>query len=315
MWLRRPSSVGEAGVSRVRLRIPLHLSGFWCPNYGRSPPGTGSVGAGITLGPPLTADLMRGAPPLLNGRPVPKEGVNAVLRAVPGASNFSINASAPADLGEGLGVSAALLIALSASALVSRGVKPSHELLINACRVAHNIEVTGRTGLGDVIAEFVGGGLVVRVRPGPPGVGEAYPIRVRDSLKVVVVRLGTMLTPSMLKQYAGKIAVCGRLALSRFLRNPTLEEFLTQSRWFSNETGMFVACSGEARRMLDRLVRRGCVLGYFVKKSLLAVFAGSECADEVADLLGSACASNKLACAGRVKVLGPVAERATVLST
>ncbi len=307
-------SQSNIGV-RVKLKVPLHLSGFWCPNYGRSPASTGSVGAGVTLAPPLTADLACGGQPLLNGRVIPRDGVNAVLRLVPKTSALGVKASAPADLGEGLGVSAALLTALSASALISAGVKPCEGMLKHACRVAHEVEVTGKTGLGDVIAEFVGGGLVVRIKPGPPGVGEAYSVRVRDSFKVIAVRLGNLITPSMLEEYAGRIAVCGRLALSRFLRNPTLEAFLNQSLWFSVETGMFGKYAWVVRELLNPLVRRGCILGYFLKKSLLAVFADRGCLREVERIVGEACARKVLPCAGRVKVLVPAVERATVLRT
>ncbi|MEM3924275.1 MAG: kinase, partial [Zestosphaera sp.] len=45
----------------MRIKIPLHISGFWVPHVTNNPLTTGSLGAGITLEPPVEAEIKKDA--------------------------------------------------------------------------------------------------------------------------------------------------------------------------------------------------------------------------------------------------------------
>ncbi len=286
-------------MQEVTIQVPLHVSGFWVPYYGSTPTLTGSVGAGLTLKPYLTAKVtgVDGAV-FLNNVEIQGGLRNSIVRLT-GVERFGVAAEAPAGLGEGFGLSAALAIVMAVSAQLTS----QHELrLEEAFRHAHIAEVENLTGLGDVIAEALGGGLVVRVRPGPPGLGEAFNVKVRDKVNVSAVLIGRTSTPEMLKDFAGRISLYGREALARFLRNPGLEVFAENARLFSRLTGMMSPeVEGRVSNILKQALRSGCVINFFVKKSLLVVIHGSECLDEVA---------RELSTLGRVRLLS-IAEEGT----
>lgn len=286
-------------MQEVTVRVPLHVSGFWVPYYGPTPTLTGSVGVGLTLKPYLTARTTDANDTVsLNNTKIQGKLKNSIVRLT-GVERFGVVAEAPAGLGEGFGLSAALAIAMAISAQLAS----QRELrLKEALRHAHIAEVENLTGLGDVIAEALGGGLVVRVKPGPPGLGEAFSIKVRDRVNVSTVLIGRTTTPEMLKDFAGRISLYGREALAKFLRNPGLEAFAENARLFSRLTGMMSPeIEGRVNDILKQTLRSGCVINFFVKKSLLVVIHGAECVDEVTRELGTL---------GRVRLLS-IAEEGT----
>jgi len=283
----------------VTVRVPLHISGFWVPYYGPTPTLTGSVGVGLTLKPYFTARITGTDDAVLLNNVEIQGGLRKSIVRLTGVERFGVIAEAPAGLGEGFGLSAALTVAMAISAqLASR-----HELrLEEAFRYAHIAEVENLTGLGDVIAEALGGGLVVRVKPGPPGLGEAFSIKVRDKINVSTVLLGRVTTPKMLKDLAGRISLYGREALAMFLRKPELGMFAENARLFSRLTGMMSSeVEEKVGHVLRHALRDGCVINFFIKKSLLVVIHGSECLDEV---------THELSNLGRVRLLS-IAEEGT----
>ncbi len=286
-------------MQEVTIRVPLHVSGFWVPYYGPTPTLTGSVGVGLTLKPYLTAKVTDDMV-LLNNVKI-QGGLRNSIARLTGVERFGVVAEAPAKLGEGFGLSAALAIAMAISAQLASQGKLS---LKDALRHAHIAEVENLTGLGDVIAEALGGGLVVRVKPGPPGLGEAFSIKVRDRIDVSTVLIGRTTTPEMLRDFAGRISLYGREAIARFLKDPGLEVFAENARFFSRLTGMMrPEVEGRVSDILRQTLRSGCVINFFVKKSLLVVIHGSECLDEV---------TRKLSTLGRVRLLSIAGEGTSV---
>lgn len=290
---------GMRFMREVTLQVPLHVSGFWVPYYGPAPTLTGSVGVGLTLKPYLTAKATGANDVVLLNNVEIQGGLRNSIVRLTGVERFGVAAEAPAGLGEGFGLSAALAIAMAISAQLAS----QRELrLEEALRHAHIAEVENLTGLGDVIAEALGGGLVVRVKPGPPGLGEAFSIKVRDRINVSTVLIGRTTTPEMLKDFAGRISLHGREAMAKFLKNPELEVFADNARLFSRLTGMMSPeVEGRVSDILRQTLRSGCVINFFVKKSLLVVIHGSECVDEV---------TRELSKLGRVRLLS-IAEEGT----
>lgn len=189
-------------------------------------------------------------------------------------SGVSVRASIP--LGFGGAVSAFISIALACEAIKGEmGLCTARENLVKASRIAHKAEVLSLTGLGDVIAMITGGGLVLRVKPGAPGYGEAIAIRDPGLDRVfftIALIERRITTPEMLSTMWDRIASHGSKAYSDFIRNPSFERFLEISNSFSRNIGFLSGDFGDAvKRTLDPLVRRGEILGYYAKKSLLVI--------------------------------------------
>ncbi|MFN3268546.1 MAG: hypothetical protein ACK416_04735, partial [Zestosphaera sp.] len=172
-------------------------------------------------------------------------------------------------LGEGLGFSAALSIVVAASALRNSG-KP---LTLNRVGVvAHEAEVSLMTGLGDVVAELRGGGLVVRLKPGAPGVSELDVVPVRDSVSIIpcIIKEG-FTTPQMLRNYWHTIKKAGEKAYEKFIAEPTFDRFLELSNEFSKEVFMNKETEEKLKELLHKHLSSGNVITYFIKKGTLVI--------------------------------------------
>ncbi|WP_243669403.1 hypothetical protein [Vulcanisaeta sp. JCM 16161] len=119
-------------------------------------------------------------------------------------ANAEVNYSAPVQLGIGYGLSAALTLGTALGAAVIKRTQ-----LIKAAQIAHMIEVKLGTGLGDVIAEYYGGGLELRLKAGAPGIGVIDRIPYPQDLMVVTVDLGRYSTNDMLRELRDKLALLG----------------------------------------------------------------------------------------------------------
>ena len=105
-------------------------------------------------------------------------------------------------------------------------------------KVAHLAEVACGTGLGDVIAQNTGG-LVIRLKPGAPGIGSVDCIPV-PPLEVDYVVRGPLSTEEVLSdlQTMKEVNSSGERALNQLLKKPTLENFMDLSWKFALETNL-----------------------------------------------------------------------------
>lgn len=261
--------------SIVEYRSPHHITGFWYPVRSDDPLTTGSLGAGILVEPGIVG---RGSIDrcgvVINSNCLEIPVARVIREATGFEKGVMVNPSIP--LGMGGAVSAFTSIALSCEALRSYSRScVSREGLLETSRLAHKAEVLSLTGLGDVIAMITGGGLVLRLKPGAPGYGEAISIRDpgldRVFLTIAIIER-RITTPDMLTSMWDRISSYGSEAYRDFQRNPGFERFLEISNRFSRKIGFLSGDLGEAvTRTLDPFVRRGEVLGYYAKKSLLVV--------------------------------------------
>ena len=249
------------------IQIPLNVSGFWVPRIGRSHETTGSLGASLTLEPPVVFRIGAGSCPLVvNG--ICLDDYHPLVREL-SSLGVSIHGASPVPLGVGSAVSGAIALALAYSYLYLRkGGRPDS---VEVGRLAHRVEVETGGGLGDVICQITGGGLVVRTRPGPPGIGEAVPVPVERDVEVTLgVMEDRMTTRDMLRRYMEAFASVGSKVYKEFLGEPSLESFLRLSLEFSTAVGFMTPWLREI--LAKRLGGLGDgVLGYFAKKSLLVV--------------------------------------------
>ena len=249
------------------LEVPLNVSGFWIPVRGASYLDTGSLGASLTLYPPALFRISRGSgPPSING--VYLESYHEVSEYLM-RRGITLYGSSPIPLGAGSAISGALAIALAYTYLsLTEGSDPD---MSKVGLLAHRIELDTGGGLGDVICQLTGGGLVLRRRPGPPGYGEAVRVPIEEDVEVSIGLLSRRITTrEMLEKYWDTFIDAGRRAFSSFLSRPSLRTFLEVSRRFSAEVGFLTP---ELASKLDKVLAplSGRVLGYFIKKSLVVV--------------------------------------------
>ncbi len=260
-------------VKRVKLWIPLHVTGLWIPVWRHSPLLSGSLGAGLLMEPGIEVEAVPAKEwriditvegKQLSGLPsIASETLNLMNSATPA----HIRISSPVPLGAGFAVSAgiALGIALGAGLLSGMG-------LLESASIAHEAEIRAETGLGDVVAMLHGRGLEIRVAPGGPGIAsvESYPV---PRLEILAAVLGSMETREMHKVLGKRLYEAASPRLARLLSRPGLEAFLQEARGFSVDTGM---AEDKLAGILDRLVEEGALRGWYLKKRVLIMVPGME---------------------------------------
>jgi pantoate kinase len=139
---------------------------------------------------------------------------------VPVGSGFGV--SAACALGSALGISSCLKLPLTFN---------------QACEVAHQAELKLGSGLGDVMGE-AHGGIVLRLKEGPPGWGQADHILIDKELYVITRTLGEIETADIItsQQHQARINQAGSKLLGLLLKNPTPVQFMQLSRRFAHET-------------------------------------------------------------------------------
>ncbi len=156
--------------------------------------------------------------------------------------------------GAGFGASGAgaLGTALALSHLIDSDIKYE-----KAAEFAHIAEIENHTGLGDVLAQTVGG-IEVRVEAGGPGVGKIRDILYLDSLRAVLAGAPGLKTADVLTnpETRDQINTIGDHLVERIIANPTIETFVDCSRAFSDEVGLK---THRVKDALDELERAGLV--------------------------------------------------------
>jgi pantoate kinase len=150
--------------------------------------------------------------------------------------DISIDHDQNVPIGSGFGVSAAC--ALGTSLGISSCLKLP--LTFNqACEVAHLAELELGSGLGDVMGE-VHGGIVLRLKEGPPGRGQVDRIMGDEELYVISRTLGEIETADIITspQHQKSINRAGSKLLELLLKNPTPTQFMLLSRRFAEETNL-----------------------------------------------------------------------------
>jgi pantoate kinase len=223
--------------TRVTAFCPGHISGYFKRVDGTSIAATGSVGAGLVISEGVTATVT----------PSGKTAVRVVCQDTTGTVISTDHESLPlswvmnrlgitADIrtecrlpiGAGFGLSAAALLATltALDRLLTLRLSP-HDI----AALAHEAEVTHKTGLGDVAA-CQGGGRVVRHGPGIDGrIDRTYDL----TGPVYMVSFGPIHTPSVL----GSQEQMARVSAAFPGTTPhDPDEFFRLSRQFTLDSGL-----------------------------------------------------------------------------
>jgi len=264
----------------VKISVPIHVTGFWIIRRDSDVIRTGSVGVGIVLNPriEISVKMCRGITNqiYINDRLVRLKIIDDVIKEFSPNERVIIKVNSKVDLGVGYGASGALCLGTAVGLALIKGMS-----ILKASHIAHKVEVENMTGLGDVVAEYYGGKLVVREKPGPPGIGRVRKIDVPDDIKILTVPLGYEETCKILK-YENEINRYGELAFTKFIRDPNFVNFLKLAYEFSKKLNFIPS---DVEQIMSRL--KDLVLGYYVKKKVLVIACRVENLKRVSNYLNS----------------------------
>ncbi len=215
---------------------PSHITGFFVPVMRERAVESGSLGAGVCLEDGVVAEValqdetrvtMEGEP--FRSAPL----VDALLELTSEPLWVDLHLDVP--LGAGFGASGASILAALSAANHMLGLSLTCNEIAT---MAHRAEVVGRTGLGDVAAQ-VTGGVVLRIKEGIPPHGRVVQIPTK-SVPVSWACFGEISTAAVLENVAvrKRILRAGRSCLKKLLDRPTLENFMLESRRFTEEVGL-----------------------------------------------------------------------------
>lgn len=152
-------------------------------------------------------------------------------------------------VGFGLGSSGAASLSLSYALNEALGLGFDRT---RAAQIAHHAEISCRTGLGTVIAEYAGG-FELRTAVGAPGIGSITSMDLHDYTAVVLC-LSPISTKSFLTNRIDEINGLGGKMLQRLSETRKVEDFLVMSRKFAGTLGL---TDGICKGPIEALAAKG----------------------------------------------------------
>lgn len=180
-------------------------------------------------------------------------------------------------VGFGLGSSGSAALSLSYALNYALNIGLSKE---RAAQLAHRAEIACRTGLGTVIAEYVGG-FEMRLRAGAPGVGEVITMNL-DNYRAVVLCLAPISTKSFLTSRIGEINGLGGTMLRKLSATKSVDDFLKMSHDFAKALGLI---DGSCSAPIASLAKRGFNASVALFGQTVFTLVPSSSAREAADAL------------------------------
>jgi pantoate kinase len=186
----------------------------------------------------------------------------------------------------GYGLSSSGAAALSLSYALNDALKVGLSLE-QAAQIAHCSEIECRTGLGSVLAQYVGG-FELRSELGAPGVGMAYRIPYpssRRDLKIIILCLSPMSTKKFLSRRAAWLNGFGEKMLERLKITRNINDFLDMSFEYADTLGLI---RGRSRTLVSKLksLGFGCSVALF-GNTIFSIVKSSDMADVVKCLKGN----------------------------
>jgi pantoate kinase len=145
----------------------------------------------------------------------------------------------------GYGLSSSGAAALSLSYALNRALNVGLDME-QAAQIAHRSEIECKTGLGSVLAQYVGG-FELRSKIGGPGVGVVSSLPYHSSVqdfKVIILCLSPLSTKKFLTDHVGLLNGYGEEMLERFSISRSINDFLDISFEFATRLGLIRGKSG-----------------------------------------------------------------------
>jgi len=141
---------------------------------------------------------------------------------------FDIQHKISIPVGYGLGSSGA--VALSLAYALDKVLQTKLDRT-EIGKIAHNAEVSCKTGLGDVLASYHGG-FEIRVKPGAPGIGQVEKIDA-SNISVIMICFSPISTNRFIQDQLSKINGLGGKMVNRLLESKNYENFQDMSLEFA----------------------------------------------------------------------------------
>ena len=141
---------------------------------------------------------------------------------------FDIEHDISIPVGYGLGSSGA--VALSLSFALDQALDTKLEKTMIG-QIAHNAEVSCKTGLGDVLASYHGG-FEIRDKPGAPGIGHVQKITL-NKISIIMICFSPISTSKFIKERLPQINGLGGKMVNKLLESKNYEHFQEMSLEFA----------------------------------------------------------------------------------
>ncbi|MFB5623669.1 MAG: pantoate kinase [Nitrosopumilus sp.] len=141
---------------------------------------------------------------------------------------FDIRHEISIPVGYGLGSSSAVALSLSFALDQALNTKLNKTMI---GQIAHNAEVSCKTGLGDVLASYYGG-FEIRIKPGAPGIGQVKKITT-DKISVIMICFSPISTNKFIKERLSQINGLGGKMVNKLLESKNYEHFQDMSLEFA----------------------------------------------------------------------------------
>ena len=235
--------------------VPGHITGFFTIENHEIKLKNGSCGAGFLLSSGVKTTVSSADRLTVNVSQGDSRVVDEVLSILDIETDFCVSQEIGLPIGAGFGMSAASAFSLALALNEYLDLGYSAEL---CGQIAHMAEVNLSGGLGDVIAQ-TGRGMVLRIKPGAPGIGEIKSFDTQD-VYVGWKTFGEIETSSIIRdpRHRQVISREGSKYLQRFEAEPTLENFLAFSYMFSRDTELM---SDEVKDTVDYFNSSPNILG------------------------------------------------------
>jgi pantoate kinase len=245
--LKAKLTQGQSNPNMASAFVPGHVTGFFSIHDDASDPlHCGSLGAGFSVesGILTTVSILESTDSRVcvkyNGKKisgiVSKEVVNSMLADEGGKYGVNVTHQSPLPVGAGFGASGAgaLGTAIALQKILSGSEEPTW-----AARYAHIAEVRHHTGLGDIIAQTVGG-FEIRTKPGAPGIGQTTSITYPEDIHVLLAGSPGLQTEKILtdSRHRKRINAIGQRLVEKIMSDPTVNTFVSCSEQFSNAIGL-----------------------------------------------------------------------------
>ena len=192
--------------------------------------------------------------------------------------NIEHESTIPIGFGLGSSGAAALSLSYALNDAFNTGLST-----IEAAQIAHNAEIACKTGLGTVIAEFVGG-FEIRTNAGAPGVGTIEKIELKNH-KVLIFCISQISTKSFLsRNHCVLTNGLGEKMLKNLKASKDTCNFLKLSYCFANHLGL---TEGKCKLPIQMLRARGFDSGIALFGETLFTLVSSDQIEEAKECLES----------------------------
>jgi len=250
-------------VYRCNVFVPGHITGFFCvPSPHPDRKKTGSKGGGVCVDRGVLADVTLyeeagGVALSVDGEEKHLPVVELAVGGVLGENRYGVAVDVVNGLppGQGFGMSGAIALASAKGTyhiLHQMGVEPA----MDPVEAAHLAEVTLGTGLGDVIAQAVGGA-VARKKEGVPPWGET--VKSEETGKILALVVGPPLETKSVLASGEAINVINSVAerfVDSFAVSPSINRLFDISVRFTDAIKRTIKVDDNTLRVMEGLSKK-----------------------------------------------------------